>query len=192
VAERLRALLEDPLDARVARAALALAAVALLGFAAVAALGLSGGRRETTPDAVRPAPVVSRQRGAPVGLIPSASIGPAPASARPRRQDPQDRPGTTAHLRAERELADHRALQHLPYRHAGIAVALVGARGPRAVVLVRAGSVAAARRGWRAFVRRYRDPGAAYLPVFVGRGQSARDSHGGSGQGSGGRATGGS
>ena len=174
MAERLRALLEDPLDASVARAALALAAAALLGFAAVAALGLAGAHRGPASDPARPDSVASRQRGAAAGSQSSASALPPPTSSGLRRQDPQDRPGSPAHRRARRELAGHRALQHLPYRRNGLSVALVGARGDRAIVRVGAPTVAAARRGWRSFLRRYRDPGAAYLPVFVARRRKSR------------------
>jgi hypothetical protein len=166
VAERLRALLEDPLDARVARAALALAAGALLGFAAVTALGLAGTHGGRAPDPVRSDRVVAGRPSASIGPVPSASAGRAPAPAAGHRQDPQDRPGTAAHRRAERELAGHRTLQHLPYRRAGLAVELVGARGRRAVLAVSAPTLREARRGYRRLLRRWGDDGRAYLPRF--------------------------
>jgi hypothetical protein len=169
MAERLRALLEQPLDARVASAVVALAAAALIGFAVVLALGLSGAASEPAAGPLHMDRFVPR-RTAPLGPPPRPGL-PGPARARSPRQDPQDEAGTTARLRADRELSGHRALQHLPYRHGGISVALVGARGERAVLRVRARTLAAARRGWRAFLRRYRDSGAAYLPVFEALGR---------------------
>jgi hypothetical protein len=168
VAERLRALLEHPLDPRVARAAVALGCAVLLGFAALIVVTGTGVR----PD--RPA-VRGHSEGSPaIGRPIAARRPPAgirkPLSARPR-QDPQDRPGSPAALRAERELASHRALQHVPYRHGGLSVVLVGAYGGRAVLRVQAATAAAARRGWRRFLRRYRDPGAAYRAEFEGGGR---------------------
>jgi len=90
-------------------------------------------------------------------------------SAGPRRQDRQDRPGTVAHHRAAEELAGHRALQHVPYRRAGVSIDLIGARGDRAVLGVRADTPAAARDGWLLFLRSFDDPGRAYLPIFETR-----------------------
>ena len=173
MAERLRALLEHPLDARVASAVVVLASAAMIGFAAVLALGLASagsgsarGPAHLGRSAARP--------GKTSLASPSRPKRTGSTRARPLRQDPQDRPGTAAHARADRELAGHRALQHLPYRSAGVSVALVGARGGRAVLRVRAGSALAARRGWRRFLRRYGDRGGAYLPVFVGRRPKSR------------------
>jgi hypothetical protein len=96
----------------------------------------------------------------------SAAPAPLRAGRAPAHQDPQDHPGSAAHRRATREIADHRALQHVPYRAGGVAIDLVGARGDRAVLAVRATTRAAARRGWRAFLRRYRDDGHSYFPRF--------------------------
>lgn len=168
MAERLRALLEHPLDPRVARAAVALGCAVLLGFAAlivVAGTG-SGPNRPSARDQSGAGLTIDRPMAArrPAGGIRT------PRSDRPR-QDPQDRPGSPAALRAERELASHRALQHVPYRHGGLSVVLVGAEGKRAVLRVRAATAAAARRGWRRFLRRYRDPGAAYRAEFEGGGR---------------------
>jgi hypothetical protein len=85
-------------------------------------------------------------------------------------QDPQDRPGSPAARRADRELAGHRALQHVPWRHDGVSIDLVGASGSKAVLAVRGAGVADARRGYRAFLRRFHDDGGAYLPRFRARG----------------------
>ena len=81
-------------------------------------------------------------------------------------QDPQDRRGSALARRSGRELASHRALQHVPYRREAVSIALVGARGTRAVLRVSAPTLTAARRSWRSFLRRYRDSGRAYLPRF--------------------------
>ncbi|MBS1886005.1 MAG: hypothetical protein JSU06_02355 [Actinobacteria bacterium] len=85
-------------------------------------------------------------------------------------QDPQDRIGTAAHRRAAAELASHRALQHLPFRSGDVSMEMVGARGPKAVIRIEAGTVPAARRAWQLFLERFRDGGEAYLPVFKGAG----------------------
>jgi hypothetical protein len=81
-------------------------------------------------------------------------------------QDPQDNRGSAAARRADHELDRHRALQHIPFHHGAVAITLVGAKGPRAVLRVSAPTLAAARGGWRSFLRRYHDEGAAYLPRF--------------------------
>jgi hypothetical protein len=91
------------------------------------------------------------------------------SDAAPRRQDPQDRPGTFAHRRAGRELATHRALQHVPWRRGDVTVELVGARDGRAVLRVEAPGIATARRGYHVFLRRFHDDGRAYLPRFATR-----------------------
>ena len=163
MADRLRALLDRPLDPSAARAIVVLASAILLGLAALFVLAGSD------PD--RPSARQAR---------PAASSRPAPASAvepaggeavehRPkttRRQDPQDARGSTAARRAARALRSHWALQHVPYRAGGVEVALVGARGGRAVLRASAPTIPAARRGWHRFLRRYRDSGRAYVPVF--------------------------
>lgn len=163
MAERLRALLEHPLDPRVARLAVALGCAVLLGFASLIVVAGTGVRpnRPSARGHSGGSPAIGRPMAA---RRPPASIR-KPRLARPR-QDPQDRPGSPAALRAEHELASHRALQHVPYRHGGLSVVLVGAEGKRAVLRVRAATAAAARRGWRRFLRRYRDPGGSYLPRF--------------------------
>lgn len=162
MAERLRALLERPLDPRHARAIVLLACAVMLGFAVVAVLG--------RPAAEHPAPV----RAIPTGRAPAypttqaspTVASPSRGAVPPAPQDPQDHPGTAAHRRAAREIADHRALQHVPYRAGRVAIDLVGARGTRAVLAVRAATRAAARRGWHIFLRRFDDAGTAYLPRF--------------------------
>jgi hypothetical protein len=167
--DRLRFLCDRPLDPQAARAVTLLAAALLLGFGALLFLGAIGSSRlepgGSPPAVARPRP------GRPFGSGRSEIGRAVPARTRQRlpRQDPQDRPGAAARARAARELLAHRALQHVPYRRDGLSVTLAGARGGRAVLTVRAGTVAAARRGWRAFLRRHRDPGDAYLPVFVSR-----------------------
>jgi hypothetical protein len=101
---------------------------------------------------------------------------PAPASSRPaeagtqadpaaiaRRQDPQDRSGTAAHRRAGREIATHRALQHVPWHRGGVSIRLVGAAGGKAVLEVEGPDIAADRLGWRAFLRRFHDDGRSYV-----------------------------
>lgn len=163
--DRLRALLEEPLDPSAARAVVVLASAILLGFAGLFVLAAGeddeGSPRSVVPRAASPAPTSP----------PLAAIEPAPAEAHPplHGQDPQDREGSPAARRAERALRSHRALQHVPYRSGEVAVVLVGARGNRAVLRISAPTVAAAKRGWRSFLRRFRDPGRAYVPVFRGR-----------------------
>ena len=160
--DRLRVLLEEPLSPNAARAVLILASAILLGFAALFILaaqepdGASPRREAPAPIAARPAP------DAPV------DVEAEPPQSHPRlyRQDPQDVDGSPAARRAARALRSHRALQHVPYRSGELTVELVGARGHRAVLRVSAETVRAARRGWRRFLRRYRDSGNAYLPIF--------------------------
>ena len=160
MADRLRALLDRPLDPSAARAILVFASAILVGFTAIVVLAASQPERPTSPE-----------RG-------SAEVAPPPAStatvAPPRsprpaelRQDPQDVRGSVAARRAARALRFHRALQHVPYRRGDLAINLVGAEGHRAVLRVSAPTRAAGRRGWRAFLRRFRDPGEAYIARFV-------------------------
>jgi hypothetical protein len=168
VAEHLRALLERPLDPGLARAIVALALAASTGFAVLVLLGAVG------RDA--PSPSTPAAAGADRSSPPAVPVGPrstsgghAAAAGRGHRvagQDRQDRPGTEARRRALRESARHRALQHVPYRQGAVAITLVGARGPRAILSVDAPTVALARRGYQRFLRRFRDPGTAYLPRF--------------------------
>lgn len=161
---RLRLLLDRPLDPLAARAVVVLAAVIFLGFAVAFALGVSE----------RDHPATSREettRSQRVVAAPVEEIAPKPKRRSPRRrQDPQDERASAAGRRAARALRSHRALQHVPYRDGEVTVALAGALGSRAVLRVSAPTVGAARRGWRRFLRRYRDPGRTYAPVFDAKG----------------------
>ncbi len=171
MAERLRALLERPLDRGLARAVVALALAASTGFAVLVLLGAVG--RDAPPPSTPAAAGADRSSSPAVPVGPrSISGGHAAADGRGHRvagQDRQDRPGTESHRRALRESARHRALQHVPYRQGALAIALVGARGPRAVLSVDAPTAALARRAYRRFLHRFRDPGVAYLPRFAAR-----------------------
>lgn len=152
--ERLRALLDRPLEPSVARAVLALALAVGIGLATVVALAGIGRQ----PSIERAARMSTSSEGRPAVPMPGPSEMPA--------QDPQDRPGSEAHRRAAAELADHRALQHVPFEEDGVSIYLVGARGGRAVLRVDAATNAEARHGWQIFLRRYRDDGRSYLPSF--------------------------
>ncbi|MGE0065808.1 MAG: hypothetical protein AB7T48_00480 [Solirubrobacterales bacterium] len=160
--DRLRVLLEEPLDPRVGRAVVALASSILLGLAALFILAA----REPDPSIRAEAPSAAPSSPG----APAAGFEPPPVeeSRPPRhlRQDPQDEKGSPAARRAARALASHRALQHVPYRDGPVTIALVGARGSRAILHVSAPTGAAARRGWRRFLGRFRDPGRAYVPIF--------------------------
>ena len=166
--ERFRLFLDRPLDPSAGRAILALAAAILIGLAPLFVLAGSGsGHRAPSPANApahpAPAPVPARSQARR-----STSGKPARKRSVPR-QDPQDRRGTAAE-RVSEELRTHRALQHVPYRRGRLRVELVGARGGKALLRVSAPTVAAARRGWRRFLRRYRDSGRAYVPLFEARG----------------------
>jgi hypothetical protein len=162
--DRFRFLLDRPLDPLAARAVVVLATAILLGFTAVFVLGAS----EPGPS------VAPREQAATAGSPPSQASGRVPAEVAPapqpaphrRRQDPQDEKNSPAARRAVRALRSHRALQHVPYRNGELMVVLVGTRGDRAELRVSALSARAARRGWRQFLRRYRDSGRAYVPLF--------------------------
>jgi hypothetical protein len=155
--DRLRALFESPLEPAVARAVVVLALA--VGLGAVIVVALAGvdrapvaGRPTTTPIIGRSAPSTRGRDEAPAAMP---------------RQDPQDLPGTAAHRRAAAELAEHRALQHIPFERGGVSIELVGARQGRAVIRIRAATTTASRRAWKAFLARSRDPGDAYAPIFV-------------------------
>ncbi|MBS1887563.1 MAG: hypothetical protein JSU06_10280 [Actinobacteria bacterium] len=145
------------MDPALVRAILLLACSVSAGLAVLVVLGALG---HGAPSSGSPDPAAGQVRSVPTG--PAAE--PRQPLARDRGQDPQDRPGAPAHRRADRELAGHRALQHVPWREDGVVIDLVGARGRRAVLEVKAPSIAGARRGYRAFLRRYNDDGHAYLP----------------------------
>jgi hypothetical protein len=158
--DRLRALLDRPLDPNAARAILVLASAILVGFAAIFVLAASQPERPTSldrsTDAVLPPPALA------TAVEPQRSPRPAEL-----RQDPQDLRGSAAARRAARAVRSHRALQHVPYRRGNLAINLVGAQGHRAVLQVSAPTRGAGRRGWRAFLRRFRDRGGAYIARFV-------------------------
>ena len=167
--ERFRLFLDRPLDPSAGRAILAFAAAILLGVALLFVLAGSGsGHRAASPAnaPAHPAP----------GPVPARSQARRSTSGQPARkrsvprQDPQDRGGTAAESASE-ELRTHRALQHVPYRRGRLRVELTGARGGKALLRVSAPTLAAARRGWRVFLHRYRDSGRSYAPVFDGRGR---------------------
>lgn len=162
--DRLRFLLDRPLDPLVARAIVVSATAILLGFVAVYFLAAGESGRSAAPG--RPAVPAQAQPGRSFGAVRPETAPPAPRASHRRRQDPQDEKGSPAAKRAAKALRSHRALQHVPYRHARLSVRLVGARGGRAVLAVSAPTISAARRGWRRFLRRYRDSGDAYLTRF--------------------------
>lgn len=159
MADRLRALLDRPLDPSAARAILVFASAILVGIAGLFLLAASEQEQQSS-TAERPASIAS-----PPAFPAEAKRGRSST----RRQDPQDVKGSTAARRAGRALRSHRALQHVPYRDGRLAMALVGARGGRAVLRVSAPTVKEARRGWRQFLRRYHDSGRAYIPTFTTR-----------------------
>ncbi len=164
--DRLRALLDRPLDPSAGRAILALASAILLGLAALFILAGDEPDRPTT-HGVRPAAASPSVPATPVEEVEGdrterRSLTP--------RQDPQDIEGTAAARRAEAALRSHRALQHVPYRDGELTVALTGAWGSRAVLRVSAPTIRDARRGWHRFLRRYRDSGRIYVPVFKAAG----------------------
>lgn len=158
--DRLRVLLDRPLDPRVGRAIVVLAAAITLGFAALVVFGLGAEARRPATDHREPRPVRTAAGSRSVMSV----KGPAD---RRRQQDPQDVPGSPAMGRARQALRSHRALQLVPYRRGHLRIALVGSRDGRAVLRVSALTVAQARTGWRVFLRRADDRGRAYLPLFV-------------------------
>lgn len=163
--DRLSALLDRPLDPSAARAILVLSSAIFLGVAAL--FVLAGGEDERpTSQEERPAAVSPSAPGAPIGEVDDQAAEHRPT----RRQDPQDEKGSAAARRAARALRTHRALQHVPYRDGAVTVTLAGARKSRAVLRVSGPTVRAARNGWHRFLRRYRDSGRAYVPVFRARG----------------------
>jgi hypothetical protein len=149
VVDRFRDFLDRPLDPSAARAIVALALAICTGLAIIAALGGVAGN---------PAPPSAPTH---VRVERAARMVPGPVD-----QDPQDRAGTAAHRRAVREVAAHRALQHVPYRAGALSIEMIGAQHGRAVLQVIAPSIPAARRGWRRFLRRFEDGGRAYIPRF--------------------------
>lgn len=170
MADRLRALLDRPLDPSAARAILVLASAILVGLAALFVLAAREPDRPPVSTQERPSSIGSLSPVVPVDAngAHGDELGPSP------RQDPQDVTGSAAARRASRALRSHRALQHVPYRDGEIEIALVGARGSRAVLRVSAATVRVGRRGWDRFLRRYSDSGRAYAPIFKAGNRSAR------------------
>jgi hypothetical protein len=162
MADRLRALLDRPLDPSAARAILVFASAILVGFAGL--FVLAAGQSDRPPSSMHPSAATSP----PSPVVPTQAV--ERNSAEPRkashRQDPQDIENSAAARRAARALRSHRALQHVPYRDGELRIDLVGARGGHAVLRVTAPSVRLGKHGWRRFLRRYRDSGRAYLPLF--------------------------
>jgi hypothetical protein len=159
VIDRLRILLDRPVDPAAARAVLVLSAAVFLGFAAVLILaaGESGEGSSTPP------PARHQLDPAAASLRPEA----APPQSPPRReQDPQDHAGTAAARNAGRELRNHAALQHVPYRVGELAIVLAGAHKGKAILNIFAATRRDAVRGWRAFLAQFDDTGRAYLPRF--------------------------
>ncbi len=168
--DRLRALLDRPLDPSAARAILVFASAILVGFAGLFVLAASEPEQPTSPGHPSAAPLSP----SPVVPIQAVEDNSAEDQAALHRQDPQDVEGSAAARRADRALRSHRALQHVPYRSKGLTIDLIGAHGRRAVLRIRAAAVQAARRGWRDFLRRYHDSGHAYLPIFQSKSGEAR------------------
>jgi hypothetical protein len=166
MADRLRVLLDRPLDPSAARAILVFASAILIGVAALFILAASQADPPTAPER----PPAASSPGPPVieGVEGGDQASRQPAHL---RQDPQDIAGSAAARRAARALRSHRALQHVPHRDGEVRIALVGARGSRAVLRVTASTERAARRGWHRFLRRFRDSGRAYVPVLDPRGR---------------------
>jgi len=164
MSDRFRLLLDRPLDPRAARAILVFASAILAGFTVLFVLASRQAESPTPPTHL------SQAIPSPSPSVPIQAFEGNPGEGQaPHRQDPQDVEGSTAARKAARALRSHRALQHIPYRHAKLAITLAGARAERAVLQVSAPSLRAARRGWSAFLRRYHDRGKAYIAHFVFR-----------------------
>lgn len=166
--DRLRLLLDRPLDPVAAWAVVALASAALAGLGAVFVLGADESISSMTP-------LVHIADGRPPSFeAAGARLTEAPpVRLRQRHDDPQDVKGTRPARYAAETLHSHLALQHVPYRHGTLTVRLVGARRGRAVLAVSALSIAAAREGWRRFLGTYHDPGHSYIPIFRRRAEVA-------------------
>jgi hypothetical protein len=170
--DRLRALLDHPLDPSAARAILVLASAILLGFTAVFVIAASQPERPASPERSRSVESAATPAPPPTTAVePPAATSPLPGGL---RQDPQDVKGSAAARRAARAVRSHRALQHVPYRRGNLAIILVGAKGHRAVLRVTAPTRAAAQHGWRVFLRHFRDRGSAYIARFVVRDSGAK------------------
>ena len=154
--DRLRALLDRPLDPRAGRAIVVLATAISLGFAGLVVLAGAADHGSRSIFAV--------DRGS--GTPRVEAVSPTPARGGRHRQDPQDDLRSAVGRRAERALRSHRVLQHVPYRQGRLRIRLAGARRGRAVLLITAPSFASAHDGWRGFLDRYGDSGDGYLPRF--------------------------
>jgi len=166
VIDRLRFLLDRPLDPAPARAVVVFATAVLVGFVAVFVLGAAS---SDSPAPAGPEPVAAQPHpGRSFGDVEIEAVPTAPLTSRRPEQDPQDDKGSPAAGRAAKAMRSHRALQHVPYRSGRFSVDLIGAHGGRAVLAVSAPTISAARRGWRGFLRRYRDSGRSYTPRFIG------------------------
>jgi hypothetical protein len=152
---RLREFAGRPLDPSIARAIL------VLGCAVTVATGLLIAGGILSPGGSVDPRLPAGRDGAVRPTVPSPYVSPG-RPARDRR-NPLDERGNPTRRRAERELAGHRALQHLPWRGDGAKVTLVGAHGGLAVLEVAAVDRAVARRGYLAFLARSHDDGADYL-----------------------------
>jgi hypothetical protein len=159
VLDRFLDFLYAPLSGRAARAVLILTALVCHGYVLVTLLSIAAGG-EAQPG--------SEHHDAQRRAVPVRSAGSErdPGVAH-HRQDPQDRPRSAAARAAQGELRTHRALQHVPYRGAGVTITLVGARRGRALLRVSGTDLTTERLGWRAFLRRFGDDGSAYVPVFA-------------------------
>lgn len=164
--DRLRFLLDRPLDPAPARAVVVLATAVLVGFVAVFVLGAASSNRRV-PPAPEAAETAQPRPGRFFGDVEVEAAPAAPSTPRRPEQDPQDEKGSAAAGRAAKALRSHRALQHIPYRSGHFSVHLIGAHRGRAVLAVSAPTISAARRGWRGFLRRYRDSGRSYAPRFM-------------------------
>jgi hypothetical protein len=168
VIDRLRFLLDRPLDPAPARAVVAFATAVLVGFVAVFVLGASS---SDSPAPAGPEPVAAQPHPRrSFGDVEAEAAPTAPLTPRRPEQDPQDDKGSPAAGRAAKAMRSHRALQHVPYRSVRFSIHLIGAHGGRAVLAVSAPTISAARRGWREFLRRYRDSGRSYATRFMGGG----------------------
>lgn len=156
--ERFRTFLERPLHPSVSRAMLVLAVAVSVGFALVSLLADLGDRPHDERRAV------PRSQAPPTAVAIRTPSTWASGTGKVAGQDAQDRLGTMAHREAVREVGGHRALQHVPWHRDGVSIQLIGADAGRAVLAVEGPSIAAARRGWHLFLRRYHDDGRSYLP----------------------------
>lgn len=170
--ERFQCFLNQPLEPSAGRAIVACASALFLGLGVLVVLGAVDVAERPAGEAQAPTAA-----SAPAAAIPPPPVEIPEQIAVPvpphRRQDPQDVPGSAAARRVAGVLRERRALQHVPYRSGKLTVDLVGARDGEAVLRVIGPSIDAARQGWRAFLRRYRDAGTSYRPVFVQGGRAS-------------------